>query len=184
MDKLKKLAAIAGGHAVEAVTEKARADAAEAKLAAAVDALLGLIPSHRNPADRCWCPRHIAVRHTQECLKAREVLAWIEAQAARSSDTEPSPAETIQAGAAEISGPLTLYVWNGQTPFRNSVTFHIEPCEGQWTVGAANARAEEMIELGRSVWIENASGQVVLRANHGHVEFPLDQKRFWEGAGR
>jgi hypothetical protein len=97
MDKLKKLAAIAGGHAVEAVTEKARADAAEAKLAAAVDALLGLIPSHRNPADRCWCPRHIAVRHTPECLKAREVLAWIEAQTARSSDAEPSPAKTIPA---------------------------------------------------------------------------------------
>jgi hypothetical protein len=71
-----------------------------------------------------------------------------------------------------------------QTPFRDSVTFHIEPCEGQWTVGAAKARAKEMVELGHSVWIENASGQVVFRANHGDVEFPLDQKRFWEGAGR
>jgi hypothetical protein len=183
-DKLKKLAAIAGGHAVAAVTEKARADAAEAKLAAAEDTLLGLIPQHRNPADRCWCPRHVAVPHTPECLKAREVLAWIEDQTARSSDAQPSPANTIPSDAADISGPLTLYVWHDKPPSRDSITFHIEPCEGQWTVGAAKARAKEMVELGHSVWIENASGLVVFRANHGDVEFPLDQKRFWEGDGR
>jgi hypothetical protein len=177
--KLKKLAALAGGHAVKAVTEKALADAAEAKLTAAHDALLGLIPQHRNPADRCWCPIHIAVHHTPECLKAREVIAWIEAQTARPNDTEPSPAET-RTGGADISGPLTLY-WDASS---RRVVFHAEPAEGQWTIGAAKDRVTEILKRDADVWIYNASGHVVFKAEKGHVEFPGDQKRFWEGAGR
>jgi hypothetical protein len=84
----------------------------------------------------------------------------------------------------DISGPLTLYVGKQDWSLLTRVKFHIEPCEGQWTVGAAKDHVEKAIRDGGTVLIENKAGKVVLRAENGHVEFPSDQKRFWEGAGR
>jgi hypothetical protein len=90
--------------------------------------------------------------------------------------------KTIHTYSADISGPLTLYVW-GELLMRHT-TFYIEPAEGQWTVGAAKDYVEESVRTGHAVQIQNKSGKVVFRAEKGHVGFPLDQKRFWEGAGR
>lgn len=83
--------------------------------------------------------------------------------------------------SADISGPLMLHILNCVYV---RVAFHVEPAEGQWTVGAAKERVEEAIRDGDVVLIENKAGEVVFRAEKGHVEFPLDQKRFWEGAGQ
>lgn len=55
---------------------------ADARLISAVpdlyEALIAVIPTHRNPADRCWCGHGQASTHTAGCIKARAALAKAE----------------------------------------------------------------------------------------------------------
>lgn len=84
-----------------------------------------------------------------------------------------------------ISGPLCLFSYDEHNPHRrDGIWFYAHPEPGQLSVGEAKIHAEYMVQKGYSVRIENRDGQVVYLAQKGHAEFPLDQARFWEGAGK
>lgn len=52
-------------------------------------ALLALVPTHRDPARRCWCPiSWKGVGHSRSCLLAREAVGNTEKGSTRTSEVE------------------------------------------------------------------------------------------------
>jgi hypothetical protein len=87
--------------------------------------------------------------------------------------------------SSNTSGPLCLFIYDGHNPHRrDGIWFYAHPDHGQMSVAEAKVRAQDELRNGYNVRIENREGKIVYFAQKGHVEFPLDPARFWEGAGK